>query len=204
MITVTQILGTDSLTASRPIINDNFSILTDEINALEAFIDPDAGTIDGLNSFQAGSIIIGPVATPFLTIATGGNISITTPISISSNIQSTGLILNDSFGELNSSSSPTPTIIPTSGFSNYRILHSSTGTYTIAVGDGSFGQNITFYCQELNGGDIIITPDTGTDFASGNISMNAAGSTVTLRYMEDSTGNGSWYVISDFDVSYVS
>ena len=53
-ITVTNILGTDSLTASRPIINDNFNILKDEINAIEAYIDPDAGTIDGLVSLQTG------------------------------------------------------------------------------------------------------------------------------------------------------
>ncbi len=51
-VTLTEILGTHSISGSRIVINDNFTILRDEINAIEVYLDPDAGTLDGLNSIQ--------------------------------------------------------------------------------------------------------------------------------------------------------
>ena len=85
---------------------------------------------------------------------------------------------------------------------NYRILNTLSGTYTIVLGAGEYGQDVTFYCENKVG-DIIIEPDTGiTINAAGTISFNDIGSTVTLRYMRDSIGVGAWYVISDYEVTY--
>jgi len=51
-ISVTEILGTDSLSGSRLVLNDNFNILTSEINAMEVYFNPTAGTITNLNDVK--------------------------------------------------------------------------------------------------------------------------------------------------------
>ena len=58
-ISVTEILGTDSLSGSRLVLNDNFNILTSEINAMEVYFNPTAGTITNLNDLKTESLRVG-------------------------------------------------------------------------------------------------------------------------------------------------
>jgi len=58
-ISVTEILGTDSLSGSRLVINDNFSILASEINAIENYFNPTAGTITNLNDVRTEALRVG-------------------------------------------------------------------------------------------------------------------------------------------------
>jgi len=58
-ISVTEILGTDSLSGSRLVLNDNFNILTSEINAMEVYFNPTAGTITNLNDVKTESLRVG-------------------------------------------------------------------------------------------------------------------------------------------------
>ena len=58
-ISVTEILGTDSLSGSRIVINDNFNILASEINAMEVYFSPSAGTITNLNNLQTDALRVG-------------------------------------------------------------------------------------------------------------------------------------------------
>ena len=58
-ISVTEILGTDSLSGSRLVLNDNFNILTSEINAMEVYFNPTAGTITNLNDLKTQSLRVG-------------------------------------------------------------------------------------------------------------------------------------------------
>ena len=58
-ISVTEILGTDSLSGSRLVINDNFNILASEINAIEVYFNPTAGTITNLNDVKTESLRVG-------------------------------------------------------------------------------------------------------------------------------------------------
>ena len=127
-ITVTTILGTDSLTASRPIINDNFNILKDEINAIEAYIDPDAGTIDGLVSLQTGELRVGPVSSYYMEISSSvfninNDITFTSPTAV---MTVNGLIAHDSFAVLDSNiTGASVTVDPTTGNRNYTIKNTS-------------------------------------------------------------------------------
>ena len=58
-ISVTEILGTDSLSGSRLVINDNFNVLTSEINAMEVYFAPSAGTITNLNNVSTEALRVG-------------------------------------------------------------------------------------------------------------------------------------------------
>ena len=58
-ISVTEILGTDSLSGSRIVINDNFNILANEINSMETYFSPSAGTITNLNNLQTDALRVG-------------------------------------------------------------------------------------------------------------------------------------------------
>jgi hypothetical protein len=55
MISVTEILGTDSLSGSRIVINDNFNIIASEINAMENFFNPNVGSLNGLSDVRTES-----------------------------------------------------------------------------------------------------------------------------------------------------
>ena len=58
-ISVTDILGTDSLSGSRLVINDNFNILASEINAMEVYFNPSSGTLNNLNDVKTESLRVG-------------------------------------------------------------------------------------------------------------------------------------------------
>jgi hypothetical protein len=211
-ITITTILGTDSLTASRPIINDNFNILKDEINAIEAYLDPDAGTIDGLVSLQTGELRVGPVSSYYLEIAPSVfNINTgVTLTSASAVLTINGLVSHDSFAVLDSNvTGPTISVDPTTGNRNYCVRNTSTNAYTIAISDGYFGQEITLFCEQIVGAIDILAAGTsqfvfgtGTPYINQTVSLVDIGSNITLRYMQDSLGNGAWYTVSYHNVSF--
>ena len=77
-ISVTEILGTDSLSGSRLVLNDNFNILTSEINAMEVYFNPTAGTLTNLNDVKTESLRVG-LSTILLDINSSTFLSDTNP-----------------------------------------------------------------------------------------------------------------------------
>jgi len=204
-VNTTEILGTDSISGSRIVINDNFSILRDEINSIEAFIDPDSGTIDGLNSLTTLELRVGPAGNYYFEL-TGTGFDINTPLSLNANLNITGLISHDSFGLLNENAFlGIATVNPLVGFANYSILHTSTGDFIIELGAGNPGQEVSFFLEQKGGGSVIIQATTGTvfiiDVVNNRVSLDQIGSTLTMRYVLDSTNNGAWYIISAFNAT---
>jgi len=205
-ITLTTILGTDSLTASRPIINDNFSILKDEINSLESYIDPDTGTIDGLASLQTTELYVGPTTNYLMQInSTTFNINTDVNfISPTSTVKFSGLIAHDSFAILNASVTNSPYTMPSIGVRNYSVINTETSQYDIYVPDGIPGQEVTFFCENISAA-INLEQAGSSSFVLGGtlstISLDSIGSTVTLRFMTDSSGNEAWYIVSSYNVT---
>jgi len=204
-VNTTEILGTDSISGSRIVINDNFSILRDEINSIEAFIDPDSGTIDGLNSLTTLELRVGPAGNYYFEL-TGTGFDINTPLSLNANLNITGLISHDSFGLLNENAFlGIATVNPLVGFANYSILHTSTADFIIELGAGNPGQEVSFFLEQKGGGSVIIQATTGTvfiiDVVNNRVSLDQIGSTLTMRYVLDSTNNGAWYIISAFNAT---
>lgn len=207
-ITVTEILGTDSISASRIVINDNFAILRDEVNSIQTYLDTNAGTIDGLNSLETLNLSVGQPGN-YVLEASLNNINLNIDTVLNGNITIDGTISNNSFGILDETTFPTgiTTINPVNGFSNYVIVHSSTSTFNIVLDEGLPGQLITLSIEQKGGGDIILSSGTNTTFvldtSSNEISFNDIGSTVTMKYMIDSTNNGAWFIVSSHNITLV-
>jgi hypothetical protein len=201
-ITVTEILGTDSISGSRIVINDNFAIIRDEINSIEAYLDPDAGTIDGLNSLSTLELFVGQSGNYGLEI-TGTAFNINRDVDVNANLSINGLLNIDSFGLLDEAAfTGVATITPSTGFANYVIIHTSTSDFAVELGAGNPGQDVSFFLEQKGGGSVLIQAATGEVFVidptNDKVSLNDIGSSVTLRYVTDSTNNGAWYIVNGY------
>ena len=58
MANITEILGTDSVSSSRPTINSNFELLNDELASVTALLNPVTGVLSGLTSATAQQLSI--------------------------------------------------------------------------------------------------------------------------------------------------
>jgi hypothetical protein len=203
-IAITEILGTDSLSGSRLVLNDNFNILASEINAIETYFNPTAGIINNLNNLTTQSLRVG-INSPLLDI-NANTFSILTSIAVSGNITLNGSGLfrnNDNPQTLNDAlASPLTTIAvgtstapPT--FTVERVGNSNVATpLVIQLNDGVIGQEIFFVYADATTGQVqivgAIDPIIGP--AGTNIKLNKKGDTVHLLCVDDGTGNGDWYV----------
>jgi hypothetical protein len=201
-VTLTEILGTDSISGSRIVINDNFAILRDEINAIETYLDPDAGTLDGLNSIQTLELHVGPVGNYNLDI-TSSTFNINTSVTVtqpSSLFSINGLFAHNSFMLIDEGSWVNPLDpISTNGAGTYTIKHSSTGDIVVEVQEAHPGQDLTFAVEQKGGGNVIIQAALGAIFVIDSINdkiyLNDVGSTVTIRFVIDSSNNGAFYIV---------
>lgn len=202
-ITITEIFGTDSISASRLVINDNFNVLKDKINAIETYIDPDAGTIDGLYDIQSAALKIGPVGAPFLEITTS-------VFEINTNLTLSGSINIDGFLAIDKSYAiTTNTVLSNIDFDTYVISQIGTTSITVTLGAPSYGQEITFICAQHGTGDVIIKAQAGIEYNFGfdtagsadEIVLNDVGSTVKLKYIEETTGVYVLYIVGGHNYS---
>ena len=69
-ISTTTILGTDSISASRLTINDNFTVVKDEINSIETYVNPSTATVSGLTLLETSKLTVGPTSSPNLQLTT--------------------------------------------------------------------------------------------------------------------------------------
>lgn len=205
-ISVTEILGTDSLSGSRLVINDNFNILATEINSMENYFSPSAGTITNLNNLQTNALRVGLStvrldinASTFDIIADvaveGGNIS----------LNGGGLLRNSIDPQTLDEIFSAPTLVTQVGTSTAvppytieRVSNSGTATVTVQLNDGAIGQEIFFVYSGAGTGDVdivgainpLVLPGGGT-----NITLNGQGETVHLMCVDNGTGNGDWYIV---------
>ena len=204
-ISVTEILGTDSLSGSRLVINDNFNILASEINAMEVYFNPTAGTLNNLNDVKTESLRVG-LSTVLLDI-NASTFDILTNVESTGNITLTGAglfrndvdpqTLNDTFaGPSLTISVGTSTAIPP--YTIERVGNTSTSSLTIQLHDGSIGQEIFFVYSEAQTGVVDITGAVNPLVLPGGdttVSLNAQGESVHLLCVDDGTGNGDWYLV---------
>ena len=198
-ISVTEILGTDSVSGSRIVINDNFSILATEINAMETYFSPSAATITNLTQITTETLTVG-LATPKLTVG-ASSVAVTAAFSVSSAYNATfnGRLLaasQDSTSITSSTSLGTTSAAPT--YNLYRASHSATGNLVITLFEGLKGQDVTIVCEAITGGgDVVISAGSNTSIVGGtSITMDTTGETVILRAVTDSAGTGQdWYVV---------
>lgn len=201
MISVTEILGTDSISASRLVINDNFMLLKDEINSIETYLDPGAGAIDGLNNIQAAAIQIGPSNTPYLKITP-------TTFNIDANLIFEGLLTINGKLAINNSisitSTPTtPLDLDAASAADTYVIYNEGSDITIQLGEANPGQEVTFVYSQAGNGVVTIKAATDVEFnfgsntggAADEIILNDVGSTVKLKYVEEGVGTYAFYII---------
>ena len=205
-ISVTEILGTDSLSGSRLVINDNFNVLASEINAMEVYFNPTAGTITSLNDLKTESLRVG-LSTILLDV-NASTFDILTNVNMTGNLGLNGgsLIrndvdpqtLNDTFAAGSPISVGTSTAVPP--YTIERVGNSTTSAITIQLYDGSIGKEIFFVYSEAQTGIVniqggstaLVLPGAGS---TPTVSLNAKGETVHLLCVDDGTGNGVWFLV---------
>lgn len=200
-ISVTEILGTDSLSGSRLVLNDNFNILTSEINAMEVYFNPTAGTITNLNDLKTESLRVG-LSTILLDV-NASTFDVLTNVNMTGNLNLNGggLIRNDIDPTTLDQNLTSPIAVGTStAVPPYTIerVGNSTGTpIVINLNDGSIGQEIFFVYSEAQTGVIEIQGAVTPLVLPGGtkLQLNAQGETVHLLCVDDGTGNGEWYLV---------
>jgi hypothetical protein len=203
-IAITEILGTDSLSGSRLVINDNFNILASEINAIEVYFNPTAGIINNLNNLTTQSLRVG-INAPLLDV-NANTFNILTSINVSGNISlnGAGLIRNNvnpqtlddilanplSTIEVGTGLTPPPYTIE-------RVGNSLTPPLVIQLHDGVVGQEIFFIYTKATTGLVNIVGAINQIIVDGGttVQLDQQGDTVHLLCVDDGTGNGDWYVI---------
>lgn len=214
-IAVTQILGTDSIASLRITLNDNFAILKDEINAIETYLDPDAGTIDNLNIMHTKELKVGPAGNTLFEVLSSNIVNINTAtiqLSQSSSVlKINGLISHNNFFVLLQSNYSINnyiyTLTPINGNRNYIIKQDvANNNFIIEVNDQAYpGQEISFFTEQINNGDKIIIKGFGTTpFILGidsnnnpytQIELNQIGANVTIKAVIDSNNNIVYYIV---------
>lgn len=203
-ISITEILGTDSLSASRLVLNDNFNILADEINAMEAYFDPSSGIIDSLTSLQTEALRVG-ISSTILEI-NSSTFDIVSDIDITGDIILRGSLLRNDIESTSITDVTTaPSFIQDIGSTTtvpdktvYRMSNAGTSPMTIQLFEGNVGQEIFFIYEGGGSGQIDIVGGPGTTFTldgGSTITMSDAGQTVHMLCITNSVGNKEWYII---------
>jgi hypothetical protein len=206
-ISVTEILGTDSLSGSRLVINDNFNVLTSEINAMEVYFAPSAGTITNLNNVSTESLRVG-LSTVLLDI-NASTFDILANVRMTENITLQGSLFRDdtSPATLNDTGVAMPatiqvgtsTAIPP--YTMYRVGNSdlavgAAGILTLQLNTGSIGQEIFFAYTTGSGIVNIIGNNNMMLSATGTlIKLDGIGQTVHLLAIDDGNGIAVWHIV---------
>ena len=204
-ISVTDILGTDSLSGSRLVINDNFNILASEINAMEVYFNPSSGTLNNLNDVKTESLRVG-LSTVLLDInATTFNILTNVSMSGNLNLNGSGMFRNDvdpqTLNDTYSGPGLTIQVGTSSAIPPYtieRVANTNATALSILLNDGAIGQEIIFTYSEVQVGLVEITGAINPlilPAAQTKVTLGGKGESVHFLCVDDGTGNGEWYII---------
>lgn len=204
-ISVTEILGTDSLSGSRLVINDNFNVLASEINAMEVYFAPSSGTINNLNNLSTEALRVG-----LSTILLDVNAS---TFDILTNVKMTGNLNLEGGSILRNDTNPTTlddieggvtmtinvgnsTAIPP--YSVNRIGNSDiTTNLDILLANGTIGQEI-FFLYSIGSGAVVIKGVAGNMVTTGaldEITLTNLGETVHLLAIDNGFGQPVWFIV---------
>lgn len=202
-ISVTEILGTDSLSGSRLVINDNFSILASEINAIENYFNPTAGTITNLNDVRTEALRVG-LNTVLLDI-NAATFDILTDVDINNgdlSLNGGGLVRNDIDPlVLNDTNVVSPYDIGTATavppYTTERV-GANAAPVTLQLFEGAIGQEIFFVYSDATANTVTITAGSNTDLildGGTTVELSGQGQTAHFMCIDDGTGNGDWYLV---------
>lgn len=182
MANITEILGTDSVSSSRPTINSNFELLNDELASVIALINPTVKTATGLNNVVTKALTVSD-GTNLLVVGTAG-ITVSTNSTFSNNVSFGGSIVKA--GVAGTFAAPTAANNPSE------------------ITKGSYFINDTFNLpQAIDGTEVTlinsaaasnaVVAGTGASLGATSVALDNLNSTITLRCFEN-----KWYIISAY------
>lgn len=192
MANITEILGTDSISASRPIINQNFNLINDEVADITALLDPTTGVIQGISSATVAALsVINNTSTIALFSTTG--IDLNVDVEINARITMAGQIVKSGAdGDPNmQTGTPTPGSLQES---TYFVAD----TFSLPAAEN--GQEVTII--NITTSDVEVTGQGAVELGAPSIILEGQYSTVTLRYFEGTSTN-IWFVISSYEASFI-
>lgn len=175
MASITTILGTDSLSSSRIVLNDNFQQINDEINTIGTLLNFSTQVLNLKGSVTASELNI-----PNILSANSSKVTIKKPVLVDTDLTVTGRTVL-------SFQTDTATSITTVSKSVYSLSLSDAFT----VPNGVDGQTVTFISGSA--GNVINSDKIAG--VTGDIELTP-NSTITLTFLND-----YWYVISRFDAA---
>ena len=182
MANITEILGTDSVSSSRPTINSNFELLNDELASVIALINPTTSTLTGLNSAVTKALTVSD-GTNLLVVNTTG-LTVSTSSTFVNNVSFGGRIAKA--GVVGTASAPTATNNPS---------EITKGSYFInaqfSVPTAVDGTEVTLI--NAAAASTAVLAGTGASLGATSIALDNLNSTITLRCFEN-----KWYIISAY------
>lgn len=184
MATITTIQGTDSLSASRVTLNDNFTAINDELITVTALLDPVTGNLTGVAAAEVDSVLVdGGSAAEF---ATSGN-TLTAATAVDGEITFNNAVVYDQ--EVITTSMPAAL-----GFDANTYMIDSAAT-PITLNAGLDGQQITLIANDAAG--VQFASIANIAGVTTSIDIHQYG-TLTLRYI-----GSSWYILGSFNATIV-
>ena len=110
MANITEILGTDSVSSSRPIINTNFEVLNDELASVIALLNPTTQVLSGVSNITTAAITVSQNNLNLLQINGNGGV-INTDFTFNNAIAMGGKVIKS--GVVGTNVAPTATLSPT-------------------------------------------------------------------------------------------
>jgi hypothetical protein len=204
-ISVTEILGTDSLAGSRLVINDNFNVLADAVNDILVYLNTSAGTFTNLTSITTNGLTVG-LSSPKLQVTSSVFNIIANP-SVQGNIDLQGNLYRNNvdatlINEITTAPGLTKNIgssvaVPT--YTIERVSNNGTSPITLTMFDGTIGQEIFFCYYDSTSGAVDIIADISTALIlTGTwtkVVLDGIGQTAHFLCVPDSSNNPVWYLV---------
>jgi hypothetical protein len=182
MANITEILGTDSVSSSRPTINSNFELLNDELASMIALLNPTTQTLSGVNSATMGSLTINNGTN--LLVVGGTGLTVSTDSTFINNVSFSGRIAKS--GVIGTETVPATNLAP---------AEITKGSYIINAGftipTAVDGTEVTLI--NVASAASAVTAGTGASLGATSIALTDLNSTITLRCFET-----KWYIISAY------
>jgi|TARA_B110000908_G_scaffold39724_1_gene48010 hypothetical protein len=187
MANITEILGTDSVSASRPIINSNFELLNDELASVTALLNPTTLTLSGLASVSTSALIVTSANGNLLQVNSLGAV-FNTATTFSQSAKFGGTLIKS--GVLGSAAVATTQVSGAITAITYFV------DANFSVPEAVDGVEITVINQGSTTRSILTA--TGASLGATSIALTGLNSTVTMRCFDD-----KWYVISSHNTTIV-
>lgn len=171
MAIITEIKGTDSLSSSRIVLNDNFALINDEVISIGNLLDVSTQTLTLTGGVAASQLSITNVL-----VADQTAITMSKPVTMNEELNLENGLVHSTIGA---------SVMPSTYTKSTYVLDGSVLTGVNVVAAGSEGQSVTFIAD----GDVQIDA-TNVAGVSTNFTITDNG-TLTLRQV-----NSLWYVIS--------